>query len=187
MNYIEILLLALALCVDSFIVSVTCSLHSKLSIRRGLLMAVVFAFFQGVFPFAGALLGMACHDLMASIDHWISFGLLLLVGGKMIVDAVRDVPEEKQLDVSSIGVMCLLGIATSIDAFVVGIGLGLETDMLNVIVTVVTIGIMTFVVSLSGLFLGKYSVTVPERLANILAGLVLVGLGVYTLVEQLVV
>ncbi len=103
----------------------------------------------------------------------------------MIVDAVRDVPEEKQLDVSSIGVMCLLGIATSIDAFVVGIGLGLETEMLNVIVTVVTIGIMTFVVSLSGLFLGKCSVTVPERLANILAGLVLVGLGVYTLVEQL--
>ena len=148
-------------------------------------MASIFAFFQGAFPFLGALLGLAFHDLIASVDHWIAFGLLSFVGGKMIVDAVRNAPADEQLDVSSFGVMCLLGIATSIDAFVVGIGLGLDVGLPQIVVAVVVIGVMTFLVSMLGVLLGKCEVTIRERVAGIIAGLVLIGLGTVTLVEHL--
>ena len=146
MFFIETLLLAFALCVDSFTVSTTCAFRSHMAIRRGLLMAVVFALFQGGFPFLGAMLGVAFKAFISSVDHWIAFALLLLVGGKMIVDSLRDAPDSRQLDVSSLGVMCLLGIATSIDAFVVGIGLGLDNDFIHIVIIAAIITVVTFLV-----------------------------------------
>ncbi len=184
-TFIQIILLALALCVDSFVVSATSAFKSKMSYRHGFLMAFVFAFFQALFPLLGALLGVAFKEIIAAVDHWVAFGLLLLVGGKMILDAVRDVPDERQLDVSRFGVLCLLGIATSIDAFVVGIGLGLDNTMPVVWLTVIVVGVVTFLVSQLGLFLGKRNIPIPDKLATVLAGLVLIGLGTFTLVEHL--
>lgn len=182
---IETLLLALALCVDSLVVSTTSAFKSKMTYRHGVLMAVIFALFQGGFPFLGALLGVAFKDLIASVDHWVAFGLLLFVGGKMIVDALRNAPDDKQLDISKTGVLCLLGIATSIDAFVVGIGLGLDNELPQIVFIVVTIAVVTFLVSMLGVVLGKRNIPIPERIASIVAGLVLIGLGAYTLIEHL--
>lgn len=181
----SIILLALALCVDSLVVSTTSAFKSKMSYRHGLLMALIFALFQGCFPLLGALLGSAFKTMVEAVDHWIAFSLLFAVGGKMIWDALHDVPEEKQLDVTRVGVLCLLGIATSIDAFVVGVGLGLEETMSRIMLTVAVIGIATFIVSMVGVFLGKRNIPVPERAATVLAGLVLIGLGSYTLLSDL--
>lgn len=183
--FIETLLLAFALCVDSLVVSTTSAFKSKMTYRHGMLMAAIFAFFQGGFPFLGALLGVAFKELIASVDHWVAFGLLLFVGGKMIVDALRDAPEDKQLDVSKVGVLCLLGIATSIDAFVVGIGLGLDRDLPQIIFVIAVIAAVTFLVSMLGVVLGKRNIPIPERIASVVAGLVLIGLGTYTLIEHL--
>ena len=97
---IEAILLALALCVDTLVVSTTSAFSSKMSYRSGFLMAGIFALFQGGFPFLGALLGGAFQEWMSAIDHWVAFGLLLLVGGKMILDALRGAPKESQMDVS---------------------------------------------------------------------------------------
>lgn len=185
MILIEALLLALALCVDSLVVSTASSFRSKMTFRHGLLMASIFALFQGGFPLMGALLGVAFKSLIASIDHWVAFGLLLFVGGKMLLDAIIDTPDEKQLDVSRIGVLCLLGIATSIDAFVVGIGLGLDNSLPAILLTVIIIAIVTFLVSLLGVFLGRRDINIPQRTTGILAGLVLIGLGTYTLIEHI--
>ncbi len=185
MSLFEILLLSLALCVDSLVVSTASSFKSGMNYRRGLLMAVVFAFFQGLFPLLGALLGSAFRDMIAAVDHWVAFGLLSVVGGKMIYDALSGVSEDRKLDVSRFGVLCLLGVATSIDAFVVGIGLGLDNDMPRVFFIVFIIGLVTFAVSMLGVFLGKRNVPVPERVAGIIAGIVLIGLGTYTLIEHL--
>ena len=187
MFLIQSLLLALALCVDSLVVSATGTLKSKMSVRRGILMAFVFALFQGGFPLMGAILGLAFKDMVSAIDHWIAFGLLLFVGGKMIVDTLRDTPEEKQLDIAKVGVMCLLGIATSIDAFVVGIGLGLDYTLGQTLFIVAVIGVVTFFSALLGYYLGKHDYPIPERIAGVLAGLVLIGLGTYTLIEHLTV
>ena len=185
MDYIEIILLALALCVDSLVVSTTSAFNSKMSYRHGVLMALIFGVFQGGFPLLGALLGVAFKSVIAAVDHWVAFGLLLLVGGKMLLDAIRNVPKEEQLDVSRIGVLCLLAVATSIDAFVVGIGLGLDNDLPYVLLTVAVIGVVTFLVSMLGVVLGKRDIAIPERLAGALAGIVLIGLGTYTLFEHL--
>lgn len=185
MFIIETILLALALCVDSLVVSATSAFKSKMTYRRGLLMAVIFALSQGGFPLLGALLGLAFKDMVASVDHWIAFCLLLFVGGKMIVDALCNKSDEEQLDLSKTWVFCIMGVATSIDAFVVGIGLGLDNTIAQVLISVLVIGVMTFVVSLGGVLLGKRNIPVPEKAASIVAGLVLIGLGTYTLIEHL--
>lgn len=182
---LEAFLLALALCVDSLVVSTTSAFKSKMSYQKGLLMAITFGVFQGAFPLFGALIGSSFKNLISSIDHWVAFGLLLLVGLKMIWDAFHTEEENKQLDVTKFGVMCLLGVATSIDAFVVGIGFGLSRTVTQIISAAIIITVVTFGVSLIGVFLGKRSVPIPEKWVTVLAGLVLIGLGTYTLLEHL--
>lgn len=187
MTFIEALLLALALCVDSLVVSTSSAFKSKMNWRRGLLMAVTFGVLQGLFPLLGALLGSAFKAVVEAVDHWVAFGLLLVVGGKMIWDAFHDDDEEsgKALDVTRFGTMCVLGVATSIDAFVVGIGFGLNSTLAETLMTSAVIAVVTFLVSVVGWWLGRRSVPVPERAATIIAGLVLIGLGTYTLCEHL--
>lgn len=185
MTFFEAVVLALALCVDSLVVSTTSAFKSKMPYRTGLLMAFVFGLFQGAFPLLGALLGTAFRAVAESVDHWIAFGLLLVVGGKMIWDAFHAEDGDSPLDVTKIGTMCLLGIATSIDAFVVGIGFGLNSTVSEIFMTVAVIFVATFLVSVVGLFLGKRNIPIPEKAASVLAGVVLIGLGTYTLMEHL--
>ena len=108
----------------------------------------------------------------------------------MIVDGIKS----KEVDDASahlstfhspLSTFFLLGVATSIDAFAVGIGLGLDNPLATVLWIVILIGVVTFIVSLMGIYLGKRSIPVPERTANIIAGLVLLGLGVKILLEHL--
>lgn len=186
MNIIEALLLSLSLCVDSLVVSTTTAFHSKISYRRGFVLAVVFGFCQGLFPMLGALVGDVARTFIEAVDHWVAFGLLAVVGGKMIVDGLRHKEEgEFKHTVVTLGTMFLLGIATSIDAFAVGIGLGLEHTLKTVVWVVMAIGLTTFVVSFVGVHLGKRNIPVPERTATVIAGLVLIGLGTKILLEHL--
>lgn len=189
MNFVEALLLALALCVDSLVVSATTAFKSNITYRRGLIMAFVFGLCQGGFPLMGALIGDIARSFIEAVDHWVAFGLLLFVGGKMIVEAIKGDVEEREQDsrhqVVNIGTMFLLGVATSIDAFAVGIGLGLEHPIYQVLWIVLTIGVVTALVSIVGVFLGKRNVPIPERTATIIAGIVLIGLGVKILLEHL--
>ena len=185
MSLLESFGLALALSVDSLVVSTTSAFKSKMSFRQGLLMAVVFALFQGLFPFLGALLGEVCRTFVSAIDHWVAFGLLSLVGGKMRWDAFQDSKTADTLDVTRLSTICILGVATSIDAVVVGIGFGLDSSFTEILVTVLIIFFVTFVASLVGTTLGRRSIPVPDRAATFLAGVVLIGLGTYTLVQHL--
>lgn len=185
MTLVESFGLALALSVDSLVVSTTSAFKSKMPMRRGLLMALVFALFQGLFPLLGALLGEACRTFVAAVDHWIAFGLLLFVGGRMIWEAFHETAADETLDVTKFSTLCFLGVATSIDAFVVGIGFGLNSTLAQTLTTVLVIFLVTFVASLVGVVLGRRSIPVPDRAATIVAGLVLIGLGSYTLVEHL--
>ena len=184
-SLVEILLLAVALCVDSLVVSTTSAFKSRMDYSRGVVMAIIFALFQGGFPMLGALLGGAFKGVAESVDHWIAFGLLLLVGGHMIWDVLGKNDKEEEMDVTKLGVMCLLGIATSIDAFVVGIGLGLNSTFWQVLLTAGVIAVVTFLAALLGVFLGRRNIPIPERVAGVIAGLVLIGLGVHTLLEHL--
>ena len=185
MGFVEALLLALALCVDSLVVSTTTAFKEKMPFRRGLLMAAIFGICQGGFPLAGALIGDVARTFIETVDHWVAFGLLALVGGKMIVEGIRGKEETVSQRTLTVGTMFLLGTATSIDAFAVGIGLGLDNPMSAVLWIVAMIAAVTLFVSLVGVYLGKRNIPIPERTANIIAGVVLIGLGVKILLEHL--
>ena len=185
MSFVEALLLALALCVDSLVVSTTTAFKEKMPFRRGLLMAVIFGIFQGGFPLSGALIADVARTFIEAVDHWVAFGLLALVGGKMIVEGIRGKEETVSQRTLTVGTMFLLGTATSIDAFAVGIGLGLDNPMSAVLWIVAMIAAVTLFVSLVGVYLGKRNIPIPERTANIIAGVVLIGLGVKILLEHL--
>ena len=105
----------------------------------------------------------------------------------MILEVIRHKSDEEENAIQRLNVTTffLLGVATSIDAFAVGIGLGLDNAMSTVLWVVALIGLVTMVVSLVGVCLGKRNIPVPERTANTIAGLVLIGLGVKILLEHL--
>lgn len=190
MGFIEALLLALALCVDTLVVSATTAFKDKMPWRRGVLMALILGFCQFTFPLLGAVIGDVARAFIEAVDHWVAFGLLAFIGGKMIVDGIRGEEGEEQKKVvvgrrSLIATYFLLGVATSIDGLAVGIGLGLDQPMSTVLWVVAVVGVVTFLVSIIGIFLGKRNIPVPERTANIIAGVVLIGLGVKILLEHL--
>lgn len=183
-------MLALALCVDTLVVSAATALRSKMSVRRGVLMSLILGFCQFAFPLVGALVGDVARSFIEAVDHWVAFGLLAFISGKMIWDGVKREEEEKATKVpdthrSLIYTYFLLGVATSIDGLAVGIGLGLDNPMGTVLWVVALIGVVTFVVSQIGIYLGRRNIPIPERTANIIAGLVLLGLGVKILLEHL--
>ena len=135
----------------------------------------------------GALIGDVARSFIESVDHWVAFALLAFVGGKMIVESIgkkedADVSTYQRINLST---FFLLGVATSIDAFAVGIGLGLDNPISTVLWVVAIIAAVTIVVSMVGVYLGKRNIPVPERTANIVAGIVLIGLGVKILLEHL--
>lgn len=188
MTFIEALLLALALCVDTLVVSATTAFKSKMSYRRGLLLAFILGFCQFAFPLVGAVIGDIARAFIEAVDHWVAFGLLAIVGGKMIVEGIRNEEEEENGSRYSrlgVGTFFLLGVATSIDGLAVGIGLGLDNALRTVLWVVALIGVVTFLVSMAGIFFGKRNIPIPERTANIIAGVVLIGLGVKILTEHL--
>lgn len=189
MGFIEALLLSLALCVDTLVVSATTAFREKMAYRRGLLLAVILGFCQFAFPLAGAFVGDVARSFIEAVDHWIAFGLLAFIGGKMILDGIRGEEAEEGRSPRShrslIYTYFLLGVATSIDGLAVGIGLGLDNPMNTVWWVVATIGVVTFLVAMVGVYLGKRNIPIPERTANIIAGVVLICLGVKILLEHL--
>ncbi|MBT6564363.1 MAG: hypothetical protein HON76_17740, partial [Candidatus Scalindua sp.] len=88
MNLLSILLIAVGLAMDAFAVSITCGLTlKKLKVKHAFAIALSFGFFQGVMPIIGWLAGVGFRDFISNIDHWIAFGLLVVIGGKMIYES----------------------------------------------------------------------------------------------------
>ncbi len=183
--FFESLLLALALCVDSLAVSTATAFSSHISWRRGFLLAAVFGFFQGLLPLAGALIGVACERFMASIDHWIAFAMLAVVGGRMIWESFHKKGDTHKTNFADFRMIVVMAIATSIDAFVVGVGFGMYRSLSEILFIVAVIAVVTFLVSLSGVALGRRHIPIPERWTSFAAGCVLILLGTHTLIEHL--
>lgn len=185
MSIAEALLLALAMCVDSLVVSTATTFRSRIGWGRGMVMALIFGLCQGVAPLVGAVVGNMARAAIEAVDHWVAFGLLVAAGGKMVVDGLRKDNSETYSRPPTFATMWLLGIATSIDALAVGIGLGLQHPMTTVLWVVAIIGGVTMVVTILGVVLGRRRIPVPEHTASILAGVVLIALGTKILLEHL--
>ena len=187
MSILEQLLIALALAMDCFSVSITSGLIIKsYETSTILIMALCFGAFQALMPLFGWL-GISYYGKhFEAYDHWIAFGLLAIIGIKMVVDYFRG-SGRNSFDPRKFTVVLLLAIATSIDAFAVGISfecMGMKT-LATIASPVIIIGITSFVLSIIGSIIGVY---VGQRFrfpANLIGGIILVAIGVKILVEHL--
>lgn len=183
MDFVSIILIAIALAMDSFVVSVSSgAILERLRKRDALKIALFFGFFQAMMPIVGWLIGISIIDLIAGIDHWVAFGLLGIIGIKMIHSSLK--PEStKIINPLNNYVLLLLAIATSIDALAVGLSFAfLDTSIL---VPVLAIGIITFILSFAGVFFGKRIGSVFGKKIGIVGGLILIGIGIKIVLEHL--
>jgi len=180
-----IVLLSLGLAMDATAVSAARGLAvPAIRARHVLLVAVFFGGFQALMPVVGWLLGARIGPLVEAWDHWIAFVLLTLIGGKMIWEAwAEDDQQASTVDRFALRSMFVLAIATSIDALAVGITL----PMLDApfIPSIVTIGVVTALSSIAGLYAGRRFGAVLGKRLDLVGGLVLICLGVKILVEHL--
>ena len=184
MDIISIIIIAIGLSMDSFAVSITNGLTIRgLNVKRILMISFSLAFFQGLMPLIGWLAGIGIERYIREFDHWIAFLLLLFIGGKMIYEGLlRKNGIEKD---SELKILTLIGqsFATSIDAFAVGISFAFLN--LSIVTPVLLIGLVTFIVSMIGLQLGKYFGKRIGKSVEIFGGIVLIGIGVKILIEHL--
>ena len=183
MGFFELFLLAVGLSMDAFAVSVCKGLSTrKLSMRHYLIIGAWFGGFQALMPTVGYFLGSAFQKYIESIDHWVAFILLCLIGGNMLRESFSK--EEEHTD-ASFGVksMALLAVATSIDALAVGVTFAfLEVSILP---AVSLIGCTTFCLSLMGVVVGNFFGARYKKRAELTGGIILILLGAKILLEHL--
>lgn len=183
MGFVDIFLIGVALSMDAFAVSICKGLSvEKVQPKHLLTAGVYFGGFQALMPLVGFLLGFKFERFIVSVDHWIAFVLLALIGGNMIREALgKDEPEH---DASfSFKTMLPLAVATSIDALAVGISFAfLGVDIIE---AAALIGITTFVLSGLGVYVGNIFGAKYKSKAEIIGGVVLIFIGLKILLEHL--
>ena len=184
MELMTIIVIAVGLAMDAFVVSIVSgSTYRQLHVKHALRMALFFGAFQAFMPLIGSLAGLSLKDYIQNYDHWVAFGLLAAVGGKMIYESFKIKTDEENPDPSNIFVLLVLSVATSIDALAIGITLSLITS--SVTLAVIIIGLITFVLSYAGVLIGKRFGHFFENRIEALGGLVLIGIGVKIVFEHL--
>lgn len=186
MGFWTVFVIAVGLSMDAFAVSVANGCRVKrMTLRDALRPGWWFGGFQMLMPILGWLGGLALRNLIQSFSHWVAFGLLVSVGGKMLVEAVHGGEHEDECaeERRSTRDMMILAVATSIDALAVGLIL----SVLHVSIwwPALLIGAVTFVFSLAGTLLGCSIGKLVKNKAEILGGLVLIGIGIRILVQGL--
>ena len=186
--FIELFLLGIGLAMDAFAVSVCKGLGMRrLNKKQTLIIGLYFGGFQALMPLIGWILGSQFQKYITSIDHWIAFILLSFIGGKMMIEAIREWNEEETVDVMDAPLdhknMLVLAVATSIDALAVGITFAfLDTPIIEAITI---IGITTMVISIIGVVVGNFFGSRYKSKAEFIGGLILILLGLKILLEHL--
>lgn len=184
MNLLTILLIALALSMDAFAVSIASGIAIKrLRIEHALTIALWFGIFQAVMPLVGWLGGVNLRDLLSGIDHWVVFGLLLFIGIKMIWEAFQIEPIEKEANPLDVRILFSFSLATSLDALAIGVSFALLG--MPVVMPVIIIGAVTFLVSFAGVWIGDRGEHFFGKKMEIVAGIILIAIGIRVLVSHL--
>jgi putative Mn2+ efflux pump MntP len=182
---LPVIVIAVGLAMDATAVSLGAGASGRAPGRRAAFrLAFHFGLFQALMPLLGWLAGRGLAGFVHAVDHWIAFGLLLVVGGRMIAGGLRGGDDDSSAgDLSRGWSLVALSVATSIDAFAVGLGLA----MLNVSiwVPVILIGVITAAMSVAGLLLGRVLSARWGHRAEIAGGVLLVGIGLQILVSHL--
>lgn len=184
MDFLTILGIGIALSMDAFSVSICKGLATKkFSFKTAVICGIWFGGFQALMPVIGYFLGAQFEHLIVSIDHWIAFGLLLLIGANMIREAVKEEESCPADSTTGLKTMFLLAVATSIDALAVGVSFAFL--QVNIWISVLIIGITTFVFSFGGVAIGNFFGSRYSKPAEITGGVILILLGTKILFEHL--
>lgn len=183
MGLIELFLIAVGLSMDAFAVSVCKGLAMpKCTFKKAAIVGLWFGGFQALMPAIGYVLGAQFQETIASIDHWIAFVLLALIGGNMVHEALDN--DEEEADASlDVKTMFLLAVATSIDALAIGITFAFLK--VSIIPAVCFIGIVTFIISFAGVKIGNVFGARYKNKAEIVGGVILILLGLKILLDHL--
>ena len=188
MDSIEIWLLAISLAMDCFTVSMTSGiiLH-KVQWKILLKMAFFFGLFQAAMPFIGWLGISFFSESIKAYDHWIAFGLLSYIGFHMIKEHFQK-KEACCFDPTRLKVILMLAVATSIDAFAVGISFGVTgfNTLSSLLFPLITIGFTSFVLSVAGGLIGACFGRKYHFYSELLGGIILIGIGLKILIEHLI-
>ena len=185
MDYLTIVLIGIGLAMDALAVSITSGFTLKtFKIRYALKIAIFFGAFQAIMPVLGWLAGNSFREFIEPWDHWIAFGLLTFIGGKMIYESTVLKKTKSNVDPGSLLILFGLSLATSIDALAVGISFSVLN--LRIIGPVLIIGLVTFIFSFLGVHIGKRFGKFLGNKIEITGGVVLIGIGIKILIEHLV-
>ena len=176
----EIILISIGLAMDAFAVSISKGLIMKKNYKNALIIGLYFGIFQALMPLLGYLLGFSFSEVVTKINHYIAFVLLTIIGISMILEKTSDIYADDKIN---FGTMILLSIATSIDALAIGVTFAFLN--VNIIISVLIIGIITFIISTIGVLLGNKIGIKFKSKAQLAGGIVLILTGIKILLEHL--
>lgn len=183
MDLLSILLLAVGLAMDAFSVSITRGLSMRCDIKHALTIALFFGGFQALMPVLGWASGRQLASFMSQWAPWVAFILLFLIGAKMIYESFQHPDEEEVCGILSLRELLFLSVATSIDAFAVGVTFAFLN--ISLLQPIIIIGVVTFLLSLVGVYIGKQVGHLFESKMEIVGGVILIAIGFKILLENL--
>lgn len=185
MNFFEIIAIAVGLSMDAFAVAVCKGLAAqKTTLKYYLIVGLWFGGFQALMPLIGYFLGSLFAGYIEAIDHWISFGLLVLIGANMIREAFSKKEEETDASLGFLS-MLLLAVATSIDALAVGVTFSFDMEAAYIAPAVAIIGSTTFLISAVGVKVGSVFGAKYKSKAEFVGGVILILIGIKVLLTDL--
>lgn len=191
MDYISLIGIAIGLSMDAFAVCITNgAITKKVTLPFAMKLAFCFGLFQAAMPIAGWLIGKAGENFISAVDHWVALLLLSYIGIQMIIESRKksncEVTESKQNDIS-LKTLIALAVATSIDALISGIilpsAVGASTIVL-MLVSVGIIGLITFIICMAGVYIGKKFGQLCSSKAEIVGGIVLIAIGAKIFIDH---
>lgn len=185
MTLFELIFVSIGLSIDGFVISAaygTCVIKDKLS--ASLKISIIFGLFHILMPYLGYTVGSEIKHIVEAFDHWVAFGILALIGSKMIYDDLKkDNEDKKPFFSTNILILLYLALATSIDAFAVGISISLINNTIEKIALI--IGIIAFLFSFFGSWFGAFITQKVNIKMQLIGGIILISIGIKVLFEHL--
>lgn len=185
----SILIIAIGLAMDAFAVSITNGIRQTSSkFRHAFISALSFGIFQGVMPFIGWLLGISFSERIEAVDHWIAFGLLAFIGGRMIYEALTEKDESSEIkEYFDFKTLMLMSVATSIDALAVGVSFAMAgvATLGAISINCLIIASVTCIICIGGFYIGRFFSSFNKKIAEIGGGTVLIIMGLKILLDGL--
>jgi len=186
MDILSIIIIGIGLAMDCFAVSISKGVClKKFKLKKAFRMALLFGLFQGLMPLIGYFGGRAFAQLISSFDHWIAFSLLGIIGGKMFIEGLKPIDPHCETTKNPFKwkTLITLAFATSIDALATGIVFVPFPE--KIWVAVMSIGVISFMFSIIGVYLGVHFRQKIKINVEILGGIILLGIGTKILLEHL--